>query len=177
VATLAGAFLVVAFALLVVYLRYVALPNVDDFRASIVSSIEKASGMNVSVKSIHGGWDGLRPSLSLEGFAINDRRGKVAVAFERAEVTISWWTLALGKLRFHDVDFYSPALALRRGADGFIYLADKPLNQTGPDDGAFTEWLLSQPRVGIHDATLSWRDEKAEAPDVRLTSVEIQVPT
>jgi uncharacterized protein YhdP len=175
VATGAAAFLVVAFALAVLYLRYVALPNVDDFRDRIVSSIEKASGMNVSVTSIHGGWDGLRPSLSLEGFAIKDRRGQVALAFEHAEVTLSWWTLAAGRLRFADVEFYSPALVLRRGADGLIYLADKPLNEAGPGDGAFTEWLLAQPRLGIHDATLAWRDEKAEAPEVQLTGVEIIV--
>ncbi|HEY4999935.1 MAG TPA: DUF3971 domain-containing protein, partial [Usitatibacter sp.] len=171
----AAVFLVVAFGLIVLYLRYVALPNVDDFRERIVASIGKASGMNVSVSSIHGGWEGLRPSLSLEGFAINDRRGKVALAFQRAQVTLSWWTLAVGKLRFHEVDFFRPVLALRRGADGLIYLAEKPLNEAGPGDGAFTEWLLAQPRLGIHDATIMWRDEKAEAPDVQLTGVEIVV--
>ena len=170
-----AAFLVVAFALLVLYLRYVALPNVDDFRDEIVASIEKASGMAVTTRAIRGGWDGLRPSISLEGFAINDRRGKVALGFERAEVTLSWWSLLLGRVHFQDVDFYRPALALRRGADGLIYLADKPLNKAGPDDGAFTEWLLAQPRLGIHDATLSWRDEKTNAPEVLLTGVEIAV--
>ncbi len=157
------------------YLRYVALPNADDFRDTIVASIEKASGMSVTTRAVTGGWDGLRPSVSLEGFAINDRRGKVALAFERAEVTLSWWDLLVGRVRFHDVDFYRPALALRRGADGLIYLADKPLNKAGPDDGAFTEWLLAQPRLGIHDATLTWRDEKSGAPEVELTGVEIAV--
>ena len=165
----------VAFALLVMYLRYVALPNVDDFRADIVASIEKASGVAVTTRAIRGGWDGLRPSLSFEGFAINDRRGKVALGFERAEVTLSWWSLLAGRVQFNDVDFYRAALALRRGADGRIYLADKPLNKAGPDDGAFTEWLLAQPRLGIHDATLAWRDEKTDAPEVQLTGVEIAV--
>ena len=165
----------VAFALLVMYLRYVALPNVDDFRADIVASIEKASGMAVTTRAIRGGWDGLRPSISFEDFAINDRRGKVALGFERAEVTLSWWSLLAGRVHFNDVDFYRPALALRRGADGLIYLADKPLNKAGPDDGAFTEWLLAQPRLGIHDATLTWRDEKTDAPEVQLTGVEIAV--
>ena len=157
------------------YLRYVALPHVDDFREDIVASIGKASGMAVTTRSVSGGWDGLRPSISLEGFAINDRRGKVALGFERAEVTLSWWSLLVGRVQFHDVDFYRPALALRRGADGLIYLADKPLNQAGPDDGAFTEWLLAQPRLGIHDATLAWRDEKSNAPEIQLTGVEIAV--
>ena len=157
------------------YLRYVALPNVDDFRSYIVASIEKASGMAVTTRSISGGWDGLRPSISFEDFAINDRRGKVALGFERAEATLSWWSLLAGQVQFNDVDFYRPALALRRGADGLIYLADKPLNEAGPGDGAFTEWLLAQPRVGIHDATLTWRDEKSNAPEIELTGVEIAV--
>ena len=155
------------------WLRYWALPNVDHYRDDIVSSIEKASGMAVSAKAIRGGWEGLRPRVSLEGFAISDRRGKVALGLERAEVTLSWWALLAGQVRFNDVDFYRPALNLRRGADGLIYLGDKPLNEAGPGDGAFTEWLLAQPRLGIHDATLAWRDEKSGAPEVQLAGVEI----
>ena len=174
-ATGAAAFLLVAFALLVLWLRYWALPNVDQYRGDIVSSIEKASGMAVSAKKVRGGWDGLCPFVSLEGFSMADRRGKVGLAFERAEVTLSWWSLLAGQVRFRDVEFYRPDLALRRGADGLIYLADKPLNKSGPDDGAFTEWLLAQPRLGIHDATLAWRDEKSGAPELQLTNVQISV--
>lgn len=114
--------------------------------------------------------------LSLEGFALADRAGKAAFALERAEVTLSWWSLLTGEVRFHDVDFYRPHLELRRGADGLIYLADKPLNEAGPsDDGAFTAWLLAQRRLGIHDATLTWRDDFLGAPAVTLTEVEIHV--
>ena len=157
-------------------MRYAALPNVDRYRAEIVASIEKSSGMAVKVSSISGGWGGLRPVLTLEGFEIADRRGKAAFKLERAEVTLSWWAMLLGKVRFHDVDFYRPDLELRRGADGLIYLADKPLNESGStDDGAFTEWLLAQPRLGIHDATLTWRDDFGGAPEVRLQHVEIAV--
>lgn len=162
------------FALAVLWLRYDALPNVDRYRESIVSSISQASGMNVSVRQLRGGWEGLRPHIALEGFAIADRNGKVALAFDRAEVTLSWWAMLMGRIRFHDVDFYHPALVLRRAEDGLIYLADKPLNKAGPgDDGRFTEWLIEQPRLGIHGATLAWRDEKARAPEVLLEGVEI----
>lgn len=165
-----------AFAVLVLWLRYVALPNVDHYRADIVSSIEKASGMRVSARAIRGGWGGLRPVISAEGLEISDRRGNPAFQVKRAEVSLSWWALLLGQVRFHDVDFYRPDLVLRRGADGLIYLADKPLNPVSADDeGKFTEWLLSQPRIGIHDATLTWRDDFLGAPEVRLTAVEIAV--
>jgi uncharacterized protein (TIGR02099 family) len=132
--------------------------------------------MSVSVRAMRGHWGGLRPLLSLEGFALADRAGKAAFELERAEVTLSWWSLLSGEVRFHDVDFYRPHLELRRGADGLIYLADKPLNAASPgDDGAFTEWLLAQRRLGIHDATLTWRDDFFGAPPVTLTQVEIHV--
>ena len=158
------------------WLRHDALPNVDRYRADIVASIEKSTGMAVKVRALSGGWGGLRPVVSLEGLEIADRAGRAAFQLQRAEVTLSWWSLLRGEVRFHDVDFYRPDLELRRGADGLIYLADKPLNAAGASgDGAFTEWLLAQPRLGIHDATLTWRDDFGGAPEVRLTGVEIAV--
>ena len=170
----AAAFLLVAFALLVLWLRYWALPNIDRYRDDIVASVGRASGMAVSAQRIRGGWDGLRPYVALHQFAFTDKRGKVALEFERAEATLSWWALLAGRVQFHDVDLHQPALNLRRGTDGLVYLGDKPLNAgEAGDDSAFTEWLLAQPRLDIHDATLTWRDEKAGAPEVRLTAVEI----
>ena len=172
----AAVLLLVAFASLVLWLRYWGLPHIDRYREDIVASISRASGMSASAQRIRGGWEGLRPFVSLDGFALTDRHGKVAVGFERAHATLSWWALLLGRLRFHDVDFDRPALSLRRGLDGFVYLGEKPLNAAGPgDDAAFTEWLLAQPRLGIHEATLTWRDEKSGAPEVALTGVEIAV--
>ena len=92
-----------AFAALVIWLRYVALPNVDGYRADIVSSIEKASGMRVSAKAIRGGWGGLRPVISAEGLEISDRRGNPAFQLQRAEVTFSWWSMLLGQVRFDEL--------------------------------------------------------------------------
>jgi uncharacterized protein (TIGR02099 family) len=172
-----AAFLILAFAALVLWLRYDALPHADRYRATIVASIERASGMSVKAASIRGGWEGLRPRVTLEGFQLADPQGRVALALERAEVTLSWWSLFRGRLRFYDVDFYRPQLVLRRGADGLVYLADKPLGRPGGggDEGAFAAWLLAQPRLAVHDATLTWRDELTGAPEVRLTDVQILV--
>jgi len=171
-----AAFLLVAFAGLVLWLRYDALPHVDRHREYIVSSIERASGMAVKVRALRGGWEGLRPRLSLEGLELADRQGRVALALDRADVTLSWWALFRGRVRFRDVDFFGPQLVLRRGKDGLIYLADKPLNRPGPDeDAAFAQWILAQPRIAVHDATLTWRDELGGAPEVRLTRVQIAI--
>src|SRR3982751_5499006 len=136
----AAGFLFIAFLMLVLWLRYWGLPNIDRYRDAIVSSISRAAGMAVSAERIRGGWEGLRPYVSLERFAMNDRRGKAALGFERAEATLSWWALAFGELRFHDLQFHRPELSLRRGADGIVYLGDKPLNAAGAenDEGRFT---------------------------------------
>ena len=175
-ATGAAAFLLVAFAAIVIWLRYFALPDIDRYRPEILASIERSSGMAVGVRAMRGGWGGLRPALALEGVSIRDRAGRAAFLLDRAEVTLSWWSLFAGQVRFHDVDLYRPDLVLSRGADGLLYIAGKPLNAAGPnEDGAFTEWLLAQPRLGIHDATLAWRDDFGGAPEVRLKGVEIAI--
>jgi uncharacterized protein (TIGR02099 family) len=160
---------------MVLWLRYAVLPHIDRYRDDILASIEKASGMAVSAGHIHGGWEGLRPHVYLDDFRISDKRGKLAFGVERAEASLSWWALFVGEVRFHDVDFHRPELVLRRGTDGLVYLADKPLNAPGPSDDMFAEWFLAQRRVGIHDAALVWRDEASGAPEVRLTGVQIAV--
>ncbi len=157
-------------------LRYGVFPRIDDFRGDIEASVSRASGMAVTIADVDAGWQGLRPELVLTGVRIADRRGKAAFALERAEIALSWWSLFAGDLRFSDVDLFSPAIDLRRGVDGRIYLADKPLGgDAGGDDGAFAEWLLAQPRLAIHNAALSWRDEKSGAPPVSLRGVEIAI--
>jgi uncharacterized protein (TIGR02099 family) len=173
-AATAAAAMLVAFALAVVVLRYGIFPRIDDYRGDIEASVSRASGMAVTIADVDAGWQGLRPQLTLTGVRIADRRGKAAFALERADIAVSWWSLLAGDLRFSDVDLYSPNLDLRRGADGRIYLADKPLGgEPGEDDGALAAWLLAQPRLGIHNAALSWRDEQSGAPPVSLRGVEI----
>jgi len=102
-----------AFAAAVLWLRYAALPDIDRYRGDILSSIEKASGMAVSARHIHGGWEGLRPHVYLDGFRIEDKNGRLALGLERAEFTLSWWALLVGEVRFHDVDFHRPELCRR----------------------------------------------------------------
>jgi hypothetical protein len=89
----AATFVLVVFAALVLWLRYVALPDVDRYRPDILASIERASGMAVGVRALRGGWGGLRPVLTMEGVSIRDHAGRAAFQLERAEVTLSWWSL------------------------------------------------------------------------------------
>src|SRR5258708_40327799 len=87
----AAAFLLVAFALLVLWLRYWGLPHIDEYRDDIVDSISRASGMKASAQRIRGGWEGLRPSVSLDGLALTDPRGEGAVRFRPPEAPPPVW--------------------------------------------------------------------------------------
>lgn len=168
--------MVLAFLAAVLALRYVVFPQIDDYREDIAASVSRASGMAVTLADVDAGWHGLRPQLDMTGVRVADRRGRAVFELERAELSLSWWTLLAGDLRFHDVDLFSPQLRLRRGPDGLIYLADKALNAAeAEEDGDFAAWLLAQPRLAIHDATLAWKDELAGAPEVELRQVEIAI--
>jgi len=160
----------------VLALRYVVFPQIDDYREDISASLSAASGMAVSLQNVDAGWYGLRPTLILTAVRVADKQGNPVLGLERVEATLSWWTLLAGDLRFHDVDLFSPQLSLRRGPDGLIYLADKALNAgAAGEDGALAAWLLDQPRLAIHDASLAWKDELAGVPEIRLRKVEIAV--
>jgi uncharacterized protein (TIGR02099 family) len=164
-----------AFLAVVLALRYAVFPQIDSYREDIAASISRASGMQVRIGDIDAGWQGLRPALTLTAIRVAERGGSPVFELDRAEISLSWWTLFAGDLRFHDVDFFNPVLRLRRGPDGLIYLADKPLNAGAGDDGAFVSWMLAQPRLAIHGATLAWEDEFAGAPAVELRRVEIAI--
>ena len=60
-----AAFLLVALAVALLWVRYIALPDIDHYRDDIVASIEKASGMKVSARRLTGAWQGLRPRVSV----------------------------------------------------------------------------------------------------------------
>jgi uncharacterized protein (TIGR02099 family) len=174
-AILAGAALAV-FATVVIALRYVVFPQIDDYRDDIAASVSRAAGVEVTLEDVDAAWQGLRPQLTLTGVRVADRRGRPVLALERVEITLSWWTLLAGELRFQDVDVFSPELRLRRARDGLIYLADKPLNAaTAGDEGRLMEWLLAQPNLHVRNANLLWRDELSGAPEVELTQVQITV--
>src|SRR5690349_19690586 len=64
---------VVAFLSLLLVVRFLVFPAVDDYRDRIAAHLTKDLGQPVSIESIAGGWDGWNPRLSIRGFAIRDK--------------------------------------------------------------------------------------------------------
>jgi uncharacterized protein (TIGR02099 family) len=64
---------------------------------------------------------------------------------------------------------------VRRDARGRISVAGIELDLDERRHAAFSEWLLEQPDVEIHDARVSWTDELRQAPPLELAGVGVHL--
>lgn len=166
-ATLAIAMFLIA----VLGLRYWFLPNVDQYRETIASAISSAAGQRITIGRIAGSWTGLRPHLVLQDVELHDSRGRPALILGRVENTLSWWTLFLGKPRFHSLVIDHPTLTVRRDPQGVIFVAGIPVNRAGAS-GGFSDWILNQRQILVQGAVIQWLDEQRQAPPLVLSHVD-----
>jgi uncharacterized protein (TIGR02099 family) len=163
----------------VVMLRYAVVPNIDRYRADIVRSVSSASGMVVSAGQLRGGWEGLRPFVEMKDVRFADPKSAQdvpALVLPALHASLSWWSLLLGEIRFHELTLNGPELSLTRANDGVIYFAGKPLNRRVDDtEGRIVSWLLEQPQLSVRDAALQWRDDMTNAPALRFAKVNIRI--
>ena len=154
--------------------REVALPRVGQYRAEIAAVLERAIGLPVSIDALSADWSGLRPRLHLAGLHIRDREGRPALQLGAVDATLAWSSLARGQAHFHRLELHAPTLALRREADGQIFVAGVPLDPDASGSG-FSDWLLAQREIVIRDAALSWSDALRGAPELRLDDVDFRL--
>lgn len=155
-------------------LREVVLPRIDDYRPQIVSLLTRASGLPVSIERLSADWSGLRPRLHLAGVTVRDAAGQAALQLPRVDATLAWSSLWRARVHFHHLEIVSPMLAVRRAADGALFVAGLPVTPGG-DGGGLSEWLLAQRNIVIRDALLTWSDELRGAPVLRLEHVNMRL--
>lgn len=161
-----------ACAAVILALRYWFLPNIENYREDIAAAVSRAANLRITIAKISGDWDGMRPHLKLEGVSIYDKSGRRALDLGRVDSTLAWRSLAVMRLHFHALDVHQPVLDVRRDANGVMSVAGIELEGTG--DG-FTDWLLQQPDVEVHNAIVSWTDELRGAPALKLSAVSFQL--
>lgn len=162
------------FAVILLALRYWLLPNIEHYRAELAASISRAAGQRVEIGAISTDWAGLRPHLLLRDVQIYDKRGLPVLYLRSLENSLSWRTLVTGELRLHSLAIDQINLAVRRNADGMIYVAGIPVNQPDKESG-FADWLLRQESIVVRNATLLWQDDMRGAPPLVLTHVNMRV--
>ena len=77
-----------AFALLILGLRFVVLPNIGSYQAQIEQAVTTAIGQPVRIGNIEARWQGLNPDLVLENVVVSDRQGNPAFTLQQVEAVL-----------------------------------------------------------------------------------------
>ena len=163
-----------AFAAIVLGLRYWILPNIENHREYITRVVNERLKQKVTIGRIHANWDGLRPQLKVEGLTVYDSAGRPALELARVDNTLSWMSLLAFELRLYAADIHQPTLNIRRDPSGTVSIGGIVLTRRA-DGGGFADWLLRQRDIEIHDATIVWNDEQRGAPQLDLKHVSLQI--
>jgi uncharacterized protein (TIGR02099 family) len=158
------------FALLVLGLRFLVLPNVGAYHEEIEKAVSQAVGQPVTIGGITARWQGLNPDLVLDNVVIADRQGTPAFSLEQVEAVLSWRSLWHGQVMLAVLAFERPVLHVRREADGRITVAG--IEAEGDSDPAFASWVLGQRQIRIRNATLLWEDRLRAAPPLALEDLQ-----
>ena len=154
-------------------LRFWVLPAVADYKPEIEAAISRALGQRVEVGGITAEWFGFHPRLELSGVKIFDARGTEGLALQYVGVTVAWWSILAGELRFDSVVLERPELVIRRDAQGTLFVAGIEMKPDEPSDGVgLTDWPLKQSEIVVRDATVEWQDDYRRAVPLKLESVD-----
>ncbi len=159
------------FGVLVLGLRYLVLPNIDNYKPDVERLATHAIGNRVSIEAIQASWSGLHPRLSLDKVVIHDKFGNSSLTLPNVTTTLSWWTLLVGELRLHSLEINRPDMDVRRDADGKLYVAGIFFDTGKSGDGRGADWVLAQREIVIRDGRLRWNDYKRAAPELSLEDV------
>ena len=154
----------IVFAALILMLRYVVLPHVDSYRASIEQLVSHALGEQVKIGAIAASWRGLHPTLALSAVRIVDREGRNALELPAVRATLSWDTLVVMDLRLASLEIDRPDLTVRRDAEGQLFIAGYPIRRKASPDNRVAEWILAQSEIHVRQARVVWRDEMPRTP-------------
>ena len=170
----AGLAVYFVFGLAFLALRHGVLPQVPDYRAEVAQMLTRSLGLPVDIASLSADWQGLHPRLQMGGVTIRDAGGQAALSLDRVDAEVGWSSLWSMRLRLHRLEIDSPQLAIRRSAEGQIFVAGLPV-VAGGDQGDFSGWLLDQRQVVIRNARLEWSDALRGAETLVLDKLEFRL--
>jgi len=114
----ASAVMAVLTALAILALRYVLLPNVEQYHDRITASLANSIGNPVTIGRIEGDWQRLRPRLSFTDVRILDGQRQTVLVLPRIDGSVSWMSLFAAELRLAGLEIDRPELLIRRDTQG-----------------------------------------------------------
>jgi uncharacterized protein (TIGR02099 family) len=169
-------FLIVIFVILagiIGTIQFYVFPHIDDYRGKIEQALSESLKQQVTIAHIAIRWRGLAPQVTLGKVVVFDAEHRPALELSKVTTRLSWSSLATLSPALISLSIDSPNLVVRRTADGELFLAG--ISMSGQGNPAFANWLLAQRRIKISKATVTWLDEKRQAPPLLLKDLNIQI--
>ena len=164
------------FSLLLLGLRFLVLPKIEDYRPEIVAQLAAALGHPVALGELRAGWDGWNPRLGLTALTVQGKAGEALLTLPEVSATLSWQSLLRFELHLKSLVLERPSLLIRRTPEGRLSVGGLEVDpDTSEADPGVADWLLRQRRVEIHDALLIWQDDFRRAPQLLLDRVNFRL--
>jgi uncharacterized protein (TIGR02099 family) len=160
--------------------QWLILPNLDRWRTPIEQQASRALGVPVKIGTLRVQTSGLLPHVALGDVVLQDAQQGEALRLASVTATLSARSLWTGVPHLDDVVVDGAKLAIRRDAQGHVWVAGFDTNGTPGAGAGFNadeawRWLLQQPTLAIRNATVQWLDEKRAVPPLVLTAVNISL--
>ncbi|HKO68667.1 MAG TPA: YhdP family protein [Burkholderiaceae bacterium] len=163
---------------LLLAVRYVAMPRVDQMRPRIEQIASRVLKAPVTIGRIDASWQGVNPHLVLRDVRVASGSDRPDLSLPLVEGTVSWLTAVALEPRFAHLRVEALDLDIVRlpgdrfSVGGFVF----DPSQKGEDSGA-SDWILSQGEVIVRDARIRYSDRRdsAKANDFELAHVNLQV--
>ena len=152
-------------------LHFWIVPRIGDLRPWLERQATQAVGAPVHIGSLTATSNGLIPSIAFGQVRVLDPQGREALLLPLVRAALSPQSLLRGGVEQLYIE--NAALAMRRTADGRIWMAGLPLPSSGSGNSAALDWLLDQPALAVRNGHLQWTDAVRAAPPLVLEGVNL----
>jgi uncharacterized protein (TIGR02099 family) len=163
--------LLLIFVLAAIAIRFVVFPNIDSYKNDIAAYASKTAGQKITIGDIKTDWDGISPKFALKNVDVFDAENRPALRLNDVSASVSWLSVPLMQARLYKLSIENPELTIRRKADGSLFLAG--INLAGESKPDLPNWLLSQSKIRIKNAQVTWLDDMRQAPPLALKKLDL----
>ncbi len=163
--------LLLVLALIALVIRFIIFPNIDSYKDDIAAHASKTAGQKITIGDIETGWEGVSPHFILKNIDVFDAENRPALHLNDVSASISWLSVPLLQVRLYKLVIENPELTIRRKTDGSIHLAG--ISLAGESKPELPNWLLSQSRIRIKNAQITWLDDLRQAPPLALKQLDL----
>ncbi|MBB5192675.1 uncharacterized protein (TIGR02099 family) [Silvimonas terrae] len=148
------------------------LPRLDEFRPWLQDKFAQATGNQIRLGRIEGGWRAFRPGFHIQGLTILDRDGNPALQLDALDADVAWWSLFAGQVRFRHLAISAPTVDVLRDGQGIWHVAGFALaTGGGKGNNQLANWFLNQDEVDVRGGTLRYADQLSQSTPVEARNM------